>query len=389
MKVLFINHEFPPIGGGAGSASKQIAEEVARLGIDVTFITAAYQDLSPQETLDGIRLIRTPAIRTRQLEATPVEIASFVISAARTALRVIRQRRPDLVHAFFGVPSGAIGWALSRLTGVPFLISLRGRDVHGGKEMEAGGISGILRAASRIVWRDADALIANSAGLRQIARQVAPRAKVGVIPNGIDTDRFTPGPRGSGPDGPVRLLFVGRLEPYKALTCLFEALRLLREDTDGRVILSIAGDGSLRTELPRAARRLGVADLVHFAGPVPNVEMPGIYRDADIFVLPSLVEGMPNVILEAMASGLPVVATRIPGSEELVRPGKTGLLVPPSDPQSLAHALRALSRDGDLRRRMGQNARNAAGLRSWARIADAYVGVYGQVLGRPGLQRQA
>ncbi len=150
----------------------------------------------------------------------------------------------------------------------------------------------------------------------------------------------------------------------------------------GNGMLRVVGDGSLRRDLPEVARRLGVEGLVSFSGAVSGAEMPAVYRAADLFVLPSLVEGMPNVVLEAMASGLPVLATRIPGSEELVLHGKTGFLVPPSDPRALTDSLAALLEGDRLRAEMGLCARSQAEARSWRRVAESYLILFHQILRR-------
>ena len=375
MNVLILNHEFPPIGGGAATATAYIARELAAFGVNVTVLTAAWKDLTGVETCEGYRVIRVPAFRKSALESHPHEIAAYLASAFLNSFSTCRQDPPDLVHAFFGIPSGALGYALNRLTGVPYLISFRGRDVHGGKASESGGIGGLMKTLSLPVWHRAEALIANSQGLKQIAQQVDPGAEVGVIPNGIDTQKFSPaGP--SHHEDRVRLLFVGRLEPYKGLADLFKAMELVQKRTDKPFSLQVVGDGSLRHSLQDLVAEMGIASRVDFLGPIPGAEMPGIYQDADVFVLPSLVEGMPNVVLEAMASGLPILATRIPGSEDLVCHRRTGALVPPSNPELLAEALYELIQNSAFRKAAGQRAREKAEVLSWKHVARAYLDLY-------------
>jgi len=386
VNVLILNHEFPPVGGGAASATAQIAKELSRLGVHVTVMTSAYNDLPRQEIQDGFSVIRVPAWRQNTLESHPHEIVSYLASALVKSLSYCHYTQPDLIHAFFGIPSGALACALNRLTRIPYLISFRGRDVHGGKGLNSRGIAGFMRAVSRIVWRRADSLVANSKGLRDIALSVDPKVEVGVIPNGVDTCKFTPA-ASLKRNGPLRLLYVGRLEPYKGLPDLFEALALLRSHTKTPFTLRIVGDGSLRTSLPEVACRLGLKNHICFSGAVSGAGMPGVYRNADIFVLPSIVEGMPNVVLEAMATALPTVATRIPGSEELILPGKTGFLVPPSDPQSLGDALLKLVKNETLRRDMGKRARDEAENRSWKQIAEAYSNLYSWIKENNGRER--
>lgn len=365
MNILLFNHEFPPVGGGAASATAYLSRELAALGASITVVTTAYQNLSAREQRDGYRIIRVPALRKNALESRPHEIASYLCSAFARGLF----QRPDIVHAFFGVPAGLLGYAFKKLRGWPYLISFRGRDVHGGKN----GITGPLRTLSLPVWRLADACIANSAGLRDIALRVAPGLDIGVIPNGIDTRRFTPALPAT--HQPIRLLYAGRLEPYKGLEDLFHALHLLRDVPPYH--LRVVGDGSLRRHLPDLAQRLGLP--VAFDGPVPGEAMPDIYRNADVFILPSIVEGMPNVVLEAMASGLPVIATRIPGSEDLVAHERTGYLTPPQSPPHLSDAIAHLLKNPALRTDMGAAARRDAEQRAWPRVAEAYLDIYHRI----------
>ena len=365
MNVLLFNHEYPPVGGGAASATAYLSRELAALGANITVVTTAYQNQPAREQRDGYHIVRVPALRKNALESRPHEIASYLCSAFAYGMF----RRPDLVHAFFGVPAGLLGYAFKKLRGLPYIISFRGRDVHGGKN----GISGLLRTLSLPVWRQADACIANSVGLRDIALRVAPGLDIGVIPNGIDTRRFTPAP--PAVRDPVRLLYVGRLEPYKGLEDLFHALHGLSNVPAYH--LRVVGDGSLRRQLPELTQRLGLP--VTFDGPVPGEAMPDIYRSADLFVLPSIIEGMPNVVLEAMASGLPVIATRIPGSEELVAHERTGYLVPPQSPAHLSDAIAHLLKNPALRTDMGIAARRDAEQRAWPRVAEAYLDIYRRI----------
>jgi glycosyltransferase involved in cell wall biosynthesis len=278
-----------------------------------------------------------------------------------------------------------MAWILNGVTGLPYLISFRGRDVHGGKDPAAGGIAGPLKAVSRIAWRRASALVANSRGLRDLALRVDPRVRVQVIPNGVDVARFCPDRPDPLVDETLRLLFVGRLEPYKGIEVLLEALGHLRGHAGRHLALDLVGDGSLRNRLPALARQLGLEGMVRFRGAVPPSQMPDVYRHADVFVLPSIVEGMPNVVLEAMASGLPVVATRVPGCDELVEVGRTGFLVPPGDSHGLADRIGRLAAHPDLRFAMSIDARDNAQRRSWNQVARAYLSIYEGIAGRRAL----
>ena len=378
MKTLIINHEYPPVGGGAGNATKHMAECLVPLGLDVEVVTASFSDLPRIETHLGVTVHRVPAMRSRELESSAIEIGSFTASALFYASRLVARDRPDIVHTFFGLPSGALGYALKSTTGLPYIISFRGRDVHGGKGLDSDGITGAFRTLSRPVWRFADRLIANSDGLRNIARRITPELSIDVIPNGVDANRFTPA--NPNRNTPLTFLFVGRLEPYKGLDTLLLAVARLKTLIRTPFVLKIVGDGSLRDEIRKQVSELGIAENIEIQGRIAPEHMPSVYQTADVFILPSIVEGMSNGILEAMASGLPVIGTEIPGSEELIANGVNGLLVPPVSIESLAQAMARTAEDSDFRFQAGLEARSSITPRTWESIARRYLSVYEQVL---------
>ena len=375
MKVLILNHEYPPIGGG-GNACQHIVRHLTAMGVEVTVVTSAFGDLPAHGQEDEATVHRVPALRSREAESSLASILAYTVSATITTKRV---GRPDLVHAFFGVPSGLIAYGLKKVWNTPYVVSFRGKDVHGGQSREMGGITGLLKAVSTPVWRNADALVANSSGLREIANNVDPTVRVEVIPNGVDTDRFRPEPHGT--KGPLRVLYVGRLEPYKGLETLLQAMTQACR-IPSAFTLRIVGDGSLRSELERRSHALGLSDIVTFEGWVDRARIPDCYRSADLFVMPSVVEGMPNCVLEAMASGLPVIASHVPGTEELIDPGQTGLLFESGDDTGLADALTRCHGRPDLRKSLAEGARAVSMSRSWERVATDYTNIYTRLVVR-------
>lgn len=375
MNILVLNHEYPPIGGGAGNATRHLGACLANQGEDVTVMTSAFEDSPGEEMIDGVRIVRLPALRRREAESNALGLLVYSLAALVRAHRI---PRPDAVHAFFGLPGGAIAWALKRTLGVPYVVSFRGKDVHGGRSRDFGGITGLMKTVSLPAWRGADALVANSEGLRQIAMDVDPGASVDVIPNGVDTTRFTPRSE-TREGGPVEILYVGRLEPYKGIETLLKAFASASKRVEGNVRLRIVGDGSLRAELEAAAGSLSVADAVTFSGWVSSNDIPDVYRNADIYVLPSVVEGMPNGLLESMAAGLPAIASTVPGVEELLVHGTTGLTFAPGDTNALADNLCELIESHVLRQQMGGAARLEAERRSWTDAAASYAATYRRI----------
>jgi glycosyltransferase involved in cell wall biosynthesis len=189
-------------------------------------------------------------------------------------------------------------------------------------------------------------------------RHLAPGAEIELLYHGVDTARFRP----AAPEaGPVRILSVARCVPKKGLTTLLEALALLPPELPWA--FSHIGDGPLRGSLEKQAWELGLAGRVRFEGPLPQLFVAERLRQAQIFCLPARIaadgdrDGLPNVLLEAMASGLAVVSTPVSAIPEAVHDGVNGLLVPPDDPPALAAALHRLLADAALRRELGRAAR--------------------------------
>ncbi|MEL6381815.1 MAG: glycosyltransferase family 4 protein [Cyanobacteria bacterium J06626_18] len=184
---------------------------------------------------------------------------------------------------------------------------------------------------------------------------VAPEhwAKLRIIHCGVEPDLFAPAPH---KDQGKRLLYVGRLAAMKGLPVLFEALAQLRERYPD-MTLTVVGDGQERPEIEASAQHLGLGHMVNFVGYKSQTEVREYLQQTDIFILPSFAEGVPVVLMEAMAASVPVLTTQIAGVPELVEHGESGWLVPPGDQQSLADSLAMLVEDTDLRKRLGESGR--------------------------------
>ena len=373
MKILLINYEYPPLGGGAGQATAALAREFFVAGHEPLVLTSRFRGQPREETVAGVRLRRVAVVRRRADRCTPAEMLTFLASASAVAWREMRAWRPDASIAFFGIPSGPVGALLQFTARVPCVVSLRGGDVPGFQPYDLALFHRLLGPCIGLLWRHAAAVVANSAGLRDLARRSAPAQAVRVIPNGVDAQTFHPAAENERPSGGrVRLLFVGRVVFQKGLDVLLRALAALPAGLAWE--LEIIGDGEQRATLTAEAARLGLAERITFAGWCDRAGIAERYRAADVFVFPSRDEGMPNVVLEAMASGLPIVATAIAGSEDLVREGENGHLVPPDDAASLTAALARLLADPAGCRALGRASRAIVEREyTWARVAAEYL----------------
>lgn len=370
MKILILNSEYPPIGGGAGNASANIARLLVRMNHEVLLLTSHFDDFPRDEICDGVRIVRVTALRRKMDRSNAIEQISFIFAASFRALGLFRQFRPDVTLAFFGLPSGAAAWLLRRVYGIPYVVSLRGGDVPGFRPYDFRVYHKVAAPFLRVIWHWASAVVANSMGLHHLAAAFDSTINISIIPNGVDLDEFSVPKRDWSPPC---ILSVGRVVYQKGLDLALSALAGLK-DVEWKWL--IAGDGPEVPVLQAMAQEHGLQDRLYFLGWLTAGQLKEQYAAANLFLFPSRHEGMPNAVLEAMAGGLPVIATRIAGSEELVLDGETGTLVPAEDVDSLRESLRLLLTNAEMRQKMGRAARERAERSfGWTHVAEEYQSV--------------
>ncbi len=376
MNLLLINYEYPPIGGGAGNATLFLARALHRLGHRVTVLTSAYAEHSGLLEDAGVAVHRLNVGRRAADRASEREMFSFLLAAMRAAPSIAASASIDAVIVFFTLPCGPVALRLSRAMGLPYVVSLRGGDVPGFVP-EIAWQHRLLTLLRRRVLRHALAIVANDAGLARLSALADPYA-VKVIPNGVDSRFFVPRSVPEAPGGPTRVLFVGRFHRQKNLPFFLQQMAGLHAAGPDDWRLALVGDGEERRALERDVRSLGLTAITTWHGwQRDKAELLGLYQQADVVVNPSLYEGMPNVVLEAMACGLPVVASAVPGNDSLVRPGETGFLFPAGDGGALRAALREIREKPAQARILGQNGRRRVEQEfSWEQVARGYLDLF-------------
>jgi len=336
MRPLMICRQFLPIANGTELQAAALARELGRLKHPVRVVAGRFDPRWPErEAIEGVEVVRLPSPR-RRLAGT------WVYLRALRRYLLAEAAHFDVVHAHFAKHSAALAARLSRRMGRPVVC-----------KAACAGEFGDLAAARRTVLprrllgglMKLDRLIALS---DEVAAEWIgagfPAQRIARIPNGVDTERFRPAREGERlsirralglPSDATIILGVGRLERQKGFASLIEAAGRARNG--GRLHVALAGEGALRDELGRLAQSRSLTGRVHFLGRLAAIEEA--YRAADLFVLASVGEGMSNALLEAMASGLDVVAGRVSGVEPLVRDGQNGLLAEPGSVESLAAAI--------------------------------------------------
>lgn len=372
MKILVISHEYPPIGGGGANACLFLTREFARTGHEVTVLTAKFGQQSEDEvTSEGVVLKRVKCKRKNEASSSFVEMLSYLLSAWKKAGKLVRQNGYDFCVVFFGIPSGPLAFYLKKRYKLPYLIRSGGGDIPGTqKRFET--VYKVLGPALRMVWKESAGIVANSEGLKKRAGGFESRYPIYVVENGVDSDFFKPDTN-KRDENTINILFVSRLIERKGLQFIIPKLKNIKkevcEKTNKSVRLTVVGDGPYRGDLENLVNECDCRDLVHFLGQKTKDSLDVIYQSADLFILPSRWEGMPNVVLEAMASGLPIVMTPCEGSGELVT--DNGYI---SDIDSFDSKIIKICVDENLRNEMSQNSINAVKRRfSWNRAAREYI----------------
>jgi glycosyltransferase involved in cell wall biosynthesis len=376
MRLLLVNYEYPPVGAGAATATQAIARNLVALGHNVTVLTGSFRNLPRRFDENGVTVLRLRCLRRRADRCSVFEMLSFTLSALWSLPSVRAAAQPDALIVFFSFPTGPVGAAARFWYGLPYLVSLRGGDVPG-LTPEVKWIHWLLAPIRRHILKHAAAVVANSEGLRDLSEAADP-TPVQVVSNGVDTDFFRPSPESwISARERFRILFVGRFQAQKNLAVLLEQLAALREQRPGKFEIHLVGDGPLRTELRTKANKLGLSDEIVWHDWLEREELSRICRSCHCFVNPSLYEGMPNAVLEAMACAKPVVASRVPGNDALVQHGITGFLFPLDEPPSLRDSLQTLVDDPARAEAMGLLGREWVTRDfSWKRVAAAYVDLF-------------
>jgi glycosyltransferase involved in cell wall biosynthesis len=367
---LLINYEYPPLGGGAATACKNLALALKRKGNRVVVLTSAYERLRGESDEDGVVVIRIPALRRSVHRSSLFQMAAYLVSACHHVVGAADCYEVDRVIAFFSIPGGIVARWLQLRRSTPYIISVRGGDVPG-TEPKLSGFYRLLTRLRRHILRHAREIIAPSIGLKQLSEAADP-VSVRVIPNGVDPTLFAP--PADQRHLPLTLLFAGRLHWQKNVSALLSILDVVRLRFGLPAIARIIGDGPERLHLEKLSARMKLENAITFEGWLSRAEIASAYRQAFLLVNLSRYEGMSNVVLEALASGLPIIASNIPGNTELIEDQTTGFLFNlDEDPVKIAKQIVDLFGNPERRIAMGKAARESVVTRyTWDQAAAMY-----------------
>lgn len=380
-KILFFNYEYPPLGGGAANATAYILAEYAKLpDLEVDLVTSSVDSEFHLEQIGAnIRVHKLPIGKnSANLHfQSQVDLLIYMWKAWWFSRKLIQKEKYNLSHSFFTVPCGLISLVHYWLYDLPYVVSLRGSDVPGYSD-RFGFVYQWLSPLFGYIWQKAAAVVSNSEGLRELALKTRPQQAIDIIYNGIDVVEFRPETSRRPVDKFILTPGASRVTARKGLNYLIEAVAQLAPQYP-QLQLRIMGDGNERENLEALVKQLKLEKSVEFLGRVPHEKVLPYYQEASAFVLPSLNEGMSNAMLEALATGLPLIATDCGGSKELITEGENGLFIRMADAKDIAEKIERLLRDAELVKKMGAHSRARAEELSWKKVAKKYYDVYQKI----------
>ena len=366
MNILTICYEYPPLGGGGAPVCEGLCESLVKLGHNVDVVTSMHKNLAANEHRKGVRIFRTRCIRRHSHYTTTAEMATGLYPAYRKALELSQTNKYDLLHCHFIVPSGLVSSALSRKTGIPYLITVHGSDVPGYNPDRFSLAHKMIKPVWRYVIGGCKTSVTPSSYLESLLKNSAANARTDIIPNGWTIPRERSSLKRN------RILMVSRMFKRKGVDILIDAVASI----DSKWELVIAGDGPyLQTAIERAQKKKISAT---FLGHVNKKDLPELYRSAKIFAFPSIRENFPVVLLEAMAEGCAIVTTKGSGCSEVV--GDAALLVQPGNLIELRSAITRLIDNETLMEDLGRRSYKQSLKFSWTTIAKRYESLYHRIL---------
>ncbi len=367
MKIALVTRRYPPLIGGAERVLSYLGPAMAAAGAEVSVLTSRLEGMAAAEGSGSFRVARLATSRLRF-------VGTWLYM--RELARWFARNRVDVAYVSMLKHDAYAVLAQGRRWGFPVVLRPEGAGATGDLAWQAWGRFG-RRIGRRC--READAVVAISAAVRaELVGDGYDPARVVDLPNGVPVPEEPWRPRGDG--GPFRVVFVGRLATEKGLDALVDAWSLVRAEVPGS-LLTLIGEGPERPRLAARIGRLGLDDAV--AMPGASADPSGVVRGSDLFVLPSREEGMSIALLEAMALGIPVVASAIPGNLALMTDGVHGRLAPPDDPPALARTILDARADPLAPAMAGAARRRVAGAFSIEAVARRHLALFARLIG-PG-----
>jgi glycosyltransferase involved in cell wall biosynthesis len=374
LKILFLCHEFPPIGGGGGAWTQDISRFLSHRGHEVQVITSHINKLPRQEFVEGVSIIRLPSFRKEYFRASLQSMLFFTIRSFLYGLHLLRQWKPDIIQVVFAVPAGVSGFLLSKFTGIPYVISAHLGDVPGGVPEKTQKWFRWIFPLTVPVWRNASRITAVSNFTGSLIQENYHLDPI-IIPNGYDPEMIPP--QEIHLNQPPVIVFAGRFVPQKNL---LEFVEIMASVKDLPWKCKLVGDGPLRPLIEEMISKHNLSERFEITGWVKPEEVIDHLRSSDILFMPSLSEGLTIVGVYAVAVGLTIIAYDVGGFDELVINNINGLLIKPGKKQELSEGLRSYLVNPDKLLRARNASLTHAKRFDLNQIVNLYEQIYREVL---------
>ncbi len=379
MKILMTMPSFLPHRGGSEIMAYELAKRLVELGHEVVVHTIQKKGTQKYEKIDCIEIYRFKDIRLfpKLSKITLGKIpAIFSFSAIPSLFKLVKKIRPHIIHSHFIADTGLAAIIVGNLLKIPVITSLLGKDIFD----PIDPVSTKWHDTLVRVMENSSRVIACSKDQKLRAQAMGVSSNIKIIPHGVNIHRFTPKIKEDlkkelDIEGPL-VLSVQRLHPRKGLKYLIDAIPTVLDKIPS-VKFVIVGKGPEKAKIERQIKMQKIENNVKLVGFVPDDELAQYYASCNLFVLHSLYEAFGIVLLEAMASGKPVVATSVGGIPEVVADKKSGLLVSSKSPKALADAITQILLDPEMAQKMGDYGRTLAESRfDWEKIVNEYLKTY-------------
>jgi glycosyltransferase involved in cell wall biosynthesis len=317
------------VGGGGGHVAKDLCQGLSELGHEIKILTAGILGGINDETgniENAYEIIRLPTLRRDPSRANMLAMVSYIIISVFRGFLLCINWRPDVIHVHFAVPAGSISWVLSKLTGIPYVLTVHLGDIPGGTPDKTDKWFRFIKPLTFPIWNNAKQVIAVSQFSRSLAQKHY-QVPIKVIHNGVDIQKFKP--ENNFVHNPLKIIFAGRFVPQKNPILVIQTLAELTEYSWELVML---GDGPLYKETIKEINKYGLEDRIKIPGWVKPEEVKKEFQNSDILFLPSKSEGLPVVGVQALASGLALLVSDIGGFGDIVEQGKNGFRISLEEP---------------------------------------------------------
>lgn len=318
MKILVLNYEFPPLGGGASPVSRDISIRLRKLGHEITVVTMGFKGLPFYEEIDGVGVYRLKCWRSKKSSCMPWEQFTYLLAVRKFLRKHLMENQYDVCHTHFIIPTGDAAQWVQRKYHIPYVITAHGSDVEGyNQKIYMKIMHKFLRPFWRSIVKDSAKVIAPSEYLLGLMRQELSTGNYILIPNGLDIAMYK-NLCLSNFQKENRILLMGRMQKSKNFQTVLRAIA--RADMHGWKV-DVLGDGPYREELEKLSKELGIADRVMFHGWIDNAssEQLSYLKKTSVYITASHFENCPMAVLETIAAGCYPLLSDIPAHRQFIK----------------------------------------------------------------------